>query len=207
MGAISGVAVRNNVFYNAGNSGAIEVDAASRAALTSDYNAVLSRFSTNSGSSTMTLASWQSTTRQDQHSVTLSSTNIASQFAGWSSLNYHLSPTSLMFDNGTSVNGPLWDLEGNPRPVSGQYDIGAYERILPGDANADGAVGFADYLALEGNFGKSGTNWMQGDFNRDGKVSFADYLLLEANFGRSIPEPASLSLLACGLIVALRKKR
>jgi hypothetical protein len=70
--------------------------------------------------------------------------------------------------------------------------------LLPGDANGDGGVSFADYLVLEQNFGKSGMTFRQADFNHDTNVSFADYLLLEANFGRSqslvLAPPAPLPL-------------
>ena len=53
--------------------------------------------------------------------------------------------------------------------------------------------------------GVLGTHY--GDTNLDGKVSFLDYLNLEANFGKSIPEPATLSLLAFGGLAMLRRRR
>jgi hypothetical protein len=38
-------------------------------------------------------------------------------------------------------------------------------------------------------------------------VSFADYLALEANFGKSIPEPVTLSLLALGGLATVRRRK
>jgi hypothetical protein len=73
--------------------------------------------------------------------------------------------------------------------------------LLPGDANADGKVSFADYLILEQNFGKTGMDWAHADFNADGKVSFADYLLLEQNFGKRLAQPAPAA--APGPVAAL----
>ena len=69
--------------------------------------------------------------------------------------------------------------------VSYQHD-GDVTR-LPGDANEDGTVGFADFAALAANFGKAeDAVWADGDFNGDGRVGFADFAALAANFGRKI---------------------
>ncbi len=54
---------------------------------------------------------------------------------------------------------------------------------IPGDANRDGEVTFADFLILSSNFGKQvDAVWADGDFDGDGMVSFADFLILSANF-------------------------
>jgi len=55
---------------------------------------------------------------------------------------------------------------------------------LPGDADRDGTVAFADFLTLSSGFGQAG-NWEQGDFSGDGNVGFEDFLALSANFGES----------------------
>ncbi len=58
---------------------------------------------------------------------------------------------------------------------------------LPGDANLDGTVDFADFLVMSSNFGESREDitWLDGDMDGDGSVSFADFLLLSANFGNA----------------------
>ena len=56
-------------------------------------------------------------------------------------------------------------------------------RTALGDTNLDGVVGFGDFLALSGNFGRTDATWRDGDFNGDGVVDFFDYLTLSRNFG------------------------
>lgn len=75
-----------------------------------------------------------------------------------------------------------------------------------GDANLDGDVTFADFVALSGSFGGLGS-WGQGDFTGDGKVQFRDFVILARNFSRTqddtelVPEPNTLTaLLWCGLV-------
>jgi fibronectin-binding autotransporter adhesin len=59
---------------------------------------------------------------------------------------------------------------------------------LLGDANLDGTVNLADFLALRRSFGTtSSANWDQGDFDYDGKVDLNDFLILRAHFGQSLP--------------------
>jgi hypothetical protein len=209
----TGNVVKNNIFYQASNSkGSIEADAVYGAgSLTSDYNIVVDRFTDNGDNGNINLASWRSATGQDAHSILVNSSTIASLFVSLATNNYHLVAGSLAVDAGANVAPTVTlDLDGNPRPSGAAYDIGAYEYqfpvILGGDANGDRKVSFADYLILEQNFGKTGATWAMGDFNNDAKVSFADYLILEQNFGKTVPEPASLCLLLCGGLLALRRK-
>jgi len=83
-----------------------------------------------------------------------------------------------------------------------------------GDANGDGVIDLMDFYALQSSFGKSG-RWSDGDFNCDGRVAFDDYLILEAEYGTqedevqvaSVPEPATMTLLATGAVLLARRRR
>ena len=83
---------------------------------------------------------------------------------------------------------------------------------MNGDANLDGKVSIADLSVMAGNWNQTGMDWAEADFNGDGKVSIGDLSMLGGNWGAidavSIPEPATLSLLAlCGLAAVRRRKR
>lgn len=79
---------------------------------------------------------------------------------------------------------------------------------LLGDFDADGAVAFADFLALSANFGSIVDDYADGDIDCDGNVSFGDFLVLSANFGQTletaevstVPEPSTTAL---GLIASV----
>ena len=86
--------------------------------------------------------------------------------------------------------------------------------VLPGDANLDGVVDAADYIALKKNFGKaSGATYGDGDFDGDRGVDRADLLILMGSFSQgtggaaTIPEPATLALLGIGALALLRRRR
>jgi len=79
--------------------------------------------------------------------------------------------------------------------------------LLRGDANRDFVVNPTDFNLLAANFGGTGKTWDQGDFNDDGNVNPTDFNFLAANFTltspapvTAIPEPASLGMLALGLL-------
>lgn len=92
-----------------------------------------------------------------------------------------------------------------------------------GDANLDGKVDFSDFVTLSEHFGQTvgPGGWAMGDFNYDGKVDFADFILLSSNFGTlapaqtaqirtwetTVPEPASLGILAIGAMGLLTRRR
>ena len=89
-----------------------------------------------------------------------------------------------------------------------------YSAVLLADANGDGVVDAADYMTVKQNFGMtSGAQWSDGDFNGDHQVNWADLQILMASFGArsvvagggSVPEPATLSLLAL-LALSLPKR-
>lgn len=90
-----------------------------------------------------------------------------------------------------------------------EYEV---TKLTPGDVDGNGAVEFADFLALSGNFGKAG-GYLDGDIDGDGQIAFPDFLIMSANFGgpaatlAGVPEPSSAVLLMLGLIVSIRGRR
>jgi hypothetical protein len=130
----TGNTVRNNIFYTFHDfRGAIAIDASSRPGFTSDYNSVMSRFSTNGGGSVIGLAAWQAL-GYDQHSLVGTP---GDHFLVPGS-DFHLRADSPAVDAGTAAGAPVTDLEGQPRPVGAGVDLGAYETQLL--ACGDGAV-------------------------------------------------------------------
>src|SRR5207248_11326975 len=66
----TGNAVFNNVLYDNNTAhGTFDISSDSLPGFTSDYNAVMSRFTTDGGNTVQSLAQWQANTGQDLHSV------------------------------------------------------------------------------------------------------------------------------------------
>jgi hypothetical protein len=58
-----------------------------------------------------------------------------------------------------------------------------------GDSNLDGAVSFADLVALAQNYNSAvgSAGWASGDYNGDGNVGFADLVALAQNYNSGLP--------------------
>ena len=89
--------------------------------------------------------------------------------------------------------------------------------VLIGDANLDGVVNDADLSLLLANWGQDATGdpdggWGRGEFNDPpaAPVDDSDLSLLLANWTgarAAVPEPATLSMLALGGLLAARRRR
>ena len=139
------------------------------------------------------------------------------------------------YDAGVSIDMTGFNLDPNfdTSALDSSWTIGTLELIddtagtvyltglstgLLGDADGDGDVDAADYIALKTNMGQpSGAVLADGDFNEDGKVDWYDLQLLQDNYGAgspgaagTIPEPGSAILLMFGAAVrlgGLRRRR
>ncbi len=121
----SGNTVYNNILYDANPAhGSIDISSDSLPGFTSDYNIVVSAFTTNDGNSILDLSQWQSATGQDLHSKVATPAQLFVNPAG---NDYQELPTSPSIDAGTSLDAPAEDILGHPRPEGQSFDIGCYE--------------------------------------------------------------------------------
>jgi parallel beta-helix repeat protein len=116
--------VFNNILYN-GHSwrGSISISQSNRTGFSSDYNAVVNRFTTDDGDTTISLSQWQSL-GYDTHSFTAEPADL---FVNPTGDDYHPKTGSPAIDAGTVLPDVTKDLEGQPRPQGSGPDLGAYE--------------------------------------------------------------------------------
>ena len=67
-----------------------------------------------------------------------------------------------------------------------RIDSTAVVQALPGDADFDGKVDFADLVIVARHYGQQNAAWADGDFNADGSVGFDDLVLLAGNYGSTV---------------------
>jgi len=167
----TGNQVFNNILLNNHSTrGAIDICSTCLSGFESDYNVLVSRFT--SGDTNYNLSQWQTATGNDLNSLVAAAANL---FVSPATGDYHLLATAAARDAGTPNLAPLVDLDGKPRPIGAQIDIGAYEfgmAALAGDFNADGTVDAADYSRWRDGLG---TIYTQDDYN-DWKTNFGQSL-------------------------------
>lgn len=121
----------NNILYNAGTNGSINIAGDSLSRFTSNFNVVVDLFSPDDGTTFQNLAQWQSQTGQDKNSMISTPSALFVSAAG---NNYQLSATSPAVDAGVPLlaghNAPTVDILSTARPQGTTWDIGAYERIV-----------------------------------------------------------------------------
>lgn len=125
-GSPVGNIVKNNVIYTErADKGAIAVYSTAAGVLTSDYNAVVDRFSTNGGTSvTSTLAQWRAF-GYDAHSFVSTASAL---FMSPAANDYRLAAGSPAIDAGANLSPDVVaDIDGTARPQRLAYDIGCYE--------------------------------------------------------------------------------
>jgi parallel beta-helix repeat protein len=138
----TGNTVYNNIFYSHHSfRGSISISTDSLAGFTSNYNAVMDRFSTDGGNTRMTHVQWILATGDDTGSFV---TTPADLFVNVAQADYRLKVGSHAIDRGTVLLAPNRDLAGNPRPNGFTNDSGAYEFITAANrapaAQSDSAV-------------------------------------------------------------------
>jgi hypothetical protein len=121
----------NNILFNAGGDGAINIASDSLPGFTSNFNIVTNLFSPDDGTTFESLAQWQSQTGQDKNSIISTPSAV---FVNQAANNYQELSTSPSVDAGVSSlaghNAPTVDIVGVARPQGSGWDIGTYELVV-----------------------------------------------------------------------------
>jgi parallel beta-helix repeat protein len=205
--AATGNTVLNNILVNDDPvRGAIDASMDSLAGLTSNYNVVSNRFTTNGGNTVLTLNTWRAQTGKDANSSGITAATDVFVAPG---SNYNIKQPSLALNSGTSTQAPSVDLIGTPRPQGSAIDIGALERpTLLADFDNNQIVNGADLVRWRARYGLTGS---EGDANGDGRVNGADFLIWQRQLGFSnatpvgaaVPESASLWLMLASVVALM----
>ena len=116
--------VKNNILYNAHTfRGSITTYSGAVSGFQSDYNVVVSRFSSDDGGTNMTLAQWQAL-GYDLHSFVATPTALFVSPAG---NNYHLKSGSPAADAAATFAEVTDDLDNVLRPQGIAFDMGCFE--------------------------------------------------------------------------------
>ena len=129
--ASTGNRVVNNILLSLHSyRGAISLSADSRPGFSSDFNAVIGRFTLNDGTSVLDLPAWRQATGQDLHSFVSTPGALLVDLAGG---DLHLRVDAPARDVATALADVTSDFEGTARPLGPASDIGADEH---GDGSA-----------------------------------------------------------------------
>lgn len=198
--------VANNILLSEHSfRGAIDVSPDSLAGLTSDYNVVIPRFTTNDAASVLTLSEWRDQTGQDMNSFVA---DVGELFVDAEAGDYRLRAGSPAVDAGWGEWAADEDVRGAARPMGAGVDIGAYERLVgaseSGDFNDDGVVDAADYSLWRDTLGDSVASPFEGaDGDGDGVVGEEDYTVWRQAVLQSPPsDPPMPAPEAAGVLLA-----